>query len=94
MVDTLDGMDKDSDAEQFLLSLAELSHLRPSQIKLIITSLPVAIVAKHWRVAKSLYIRFEEQMVEVDITTLRTLLMLRLHWGTRGFSSCSRGSET
>jgi len=68
VVDALDEMDQDR-MESFLQSLNELGLWRPSEIKIIITSRPVATVERILRNVKVLDVRLDKQLVEHDIGT-------------------------
>lgn len=67
VVDALDEMD-DANSD-FITQLAELGHLRPSSVKVILTSRPTANVETVMRHVKYLDIRMEEKLVDVDIAT-------------------------
>jgi hypothetical protein len=65
-VDALDEMDQIL-LEPFLQIVDELGHWRPGQIKLIITSRPVAVVERIVRNITLLDVRLDRQLVEPDI---------------------------
>ncbi|KAF9870565.1 ankyrin repeat-containing protein [Colletotrichum karsti] len=67
IVDALDEMNQDDAMEDFLQHLSTLSHWRPSDFKIVITSRPVPSVEIPLRLARSLNIRLEEDMVDADI---------------------------
>ncbi|KAF3203037.1 hypothetical protein TWF192_003320 [Orbilia oligospora] len=69
VVDALDEMDQNQGLEPFLQALSELGEWRPSKIKIIMTSRPIARIEKCLRNAKILDIRLEESAVDVDIVT-------------------------
>jgi len=69
VVDALDEMDQTKDLEPFLQSLAALAGWRPSQVKVVATSRPVAYVEKTLRTANAFHIRLEERQVDIDIAT-------------------------
>jgi ankyrin repeat protein len=65
VTDALDEMDLGND--QFLHDLVELGQWRPSNIKVLITSRPVAAVENSLRSISISHIRLEEQLVDNDI---------------------------
>ncbi|RFN49398.1 hypothetical protein FIE12Z_6293 [Fusarium flagelliforme] len=67
VVDALDEMDDGN--SDFITQLAELGHLRPSSVKVLLTSRPTANVETAMRHVKSLDVRMEEKLVDVDIAT-------------------------
>ncbi|KAK4186673.1 ankyrin [Podospora australis] len=69
VVDALDEMDQTKDLEPFLQSVAELADWRPRQLKVVVTSRPVAYIEGPLRKAKAFHLRLEEQQVDVDIAT-------------------------
>jgi ankyrin repeat protein len=66
VVDALDEMDQTA-LEPFLKILDDLGHWRPSEIKFIITSRPVAIVERIVRNIRLLDVRLDKELVEPDI---------------------------
>ncbi|RDW75540.1 ankyrin-2 [Coleophoma cylindrospora] len=66
VVDALDEMDQTA-LKGFLEILDELGHWRPRNIKLIVTSRPVAIVERILRNLRLLDIRLDRQLVQADI---------------------------
>lgn len=66
VVDALDEMDQTA-LKPFLQILNELGHWRPGEIKLIITSRPVAIVDRIVRNLSLLDVRLDRKLVEPDI---------------------------
>ncbi|KAK6507157.1 hypothetical protein TWF481_005605 [Arthrobotrys musiformis] len=69
VVDALDEINQNQDLEPFLQSLIELGEWRPSQVKIVITSRPIAYIEGYLRAAKPINIRLEEEKVDVDIAT-------------------------
>ncbi|KAK6521321.1 hypothetical protein TWF506_001545 [Arthrobotrys conoides] len=69
VVDALDEINQNEDLEPFLQSLIELAEWRPSQVKIVITSRPIAYIEGYLRAAKPINIRLEEKKVDVDIAT-------------------------
>ena len=67
VADALDEMDRGND--EFLKALARLGLWRPGQVKVLITSRPVATVEAPLREFTALRIRLEEQLVDSDIAT-------------------------
>ncbi|KAF4456094.1 hypothetical protein F53441_1709 [Fusarium austroafricanum] len=67
VADALDEMDEGN--KGFITQLAELGHLNPSSIKVLLTSRPTANVESEMRGVKPLHIRMEEKLVDVDIAT-------------------------
>ncbi|KAF7551279.1 hypothetical protein G7Z17_g5140 [Cylindrodendrum hubeiense] len=67
VADALDEMDQGND--DFVQMLANLGHWRPSRIKVVMTSRPVATVETPMRRIESIRIRMEEALVDVDIST-------------------------
>ncbi|KAK6723006.1 hypothetical protein SNK04_001859 [Fusarium graminearum] len=65
VADALDEMDDENN--DFIAQLAEFGHMKPSSIKVILTSRPTANVEAAMRGIKSLSIRMEEKLVDVDI---------------------------
>ncbi|KAF4975155.1 hypothetical protein FZEAL_8032 [Fusarium zealandicum] len=67
VVDALDEMDQGN--EDFIRSLAELGHWRPSTVKVLMTSRPVASVEMPMRRIDYVEVRMEERLVDIDIAT-------------------------
>ncbi|KAH8692272.1 ankyrin repeat-containing domain protein [Talaromyces proteolyticus] len=67
IVDALDEMDQGND--HFLHELVELGNWRPSNIKVLITSRPVATVERALGFNSMPQLRLEEQLVDIDIVT-------------------------
>lgn len=67
VVDALDEMDQGND--DFMLELASLGCWRPSNVKVLITSRPIATIENTLRSASIPQIRLDEVLVDVDITT-------------------------
>ncbi|KAK1751383.1 ankyrin repeat-containing protein [Echria macrotheca] len=67
VVDALDEMDQTDDLEPFLRSLIEFASWRSGQVKVVITSRPVAYIEGPLRTARALHIRLEEKQVDMDI---------------------------
>ncbi|KAK4447258.1 ankyrin repeat-containing protein [Podospora aff. communis PSN243] len=67
VVDALDEMDQTKDLEPFLHSVAALAGWRPSQVKVVATSRPVAYIEQPLRTARAFHIRLEERQVDKDI---------------------------
>ncbi|KAF5013105.1 hypothetical protein FDECE_875 [Fusarium decemcellulare] len=67
VVDALDEMDQGND--DFLLSLADLGHWRPSIVKVLMTSRPVVGVEAPMRGVSCVSIRMDERFIDVDIST-------------------------
>jgi hypothetical protein len=67
VADALDEINHGND--EFLQSLATLGRWKPGKVKVLITSRPVPSVEIPLRKAKTLHIRLEEKMVDVDIST-------------------------
>lgn len=67
VADALDEMDQRND--EFIRCLADLGHWRPSQVKVMITSRPVATVEDPMRRITYGEIRMDERFVDVDIAT-------------------------
>ncbi|OJJ78555.1 uncharacterized protein ASPGLDRAFT_182453 [Aspergillus glaucus CBS 516.65] len=83
VTDALDEMDEGND--WFLHSLVELGQWRPSNVKFLITSRPVASVEAPLRTFPVLQIRLEERLVDLDIATyvqhkLRNSPIPKEHW--------------
>ncbi|KAF9767657.1 hypothetical protein IL306_015141, partial [Fusarium sp. DS 682] len=66
VADALDEMD-DGNSE-FISQLAELGHWKPSCVKVLLTSRPTANVEAAMRGMKSLDLRMEEKLVDIDIS--------------------------
>lgn len=66
VVDALDEMDQAA-LEPFLQMLDELGQWRPGEVKLIITSRPVAVVERVVRNLRLLDVRLDKELVEPDI---------------------------
>ncbi|KAH6879497.1 hypothetical protein B0T10DRAFT_464535 [Thelonectria olida] len=66
LVDALGEMDQES-LESLLQHFYELSQWHPLEVKLVMTSRPVAVVEKIARAVKVLDIRLDKQRVESDI---------------------------
>lgn len=69
VVDALDEMDQGSDASTFLQHLSELANYRPSRIKIIMTSRPVASIDRLLPSKSMLRLRLDEENVDQDIST-------------------------
>ncbi|KAJ4313076.1 hypothetical protein N0V84_009610 [Fusarium piperis] len=67
VVDALDEMDQYND--DFVRSLADLGHWRPSTVKVLMTSRPVVNVETPMRGISCIDIRMEEDLIDVDIAT-------------------------
>ncbi|KAL4727267.1 hypothetical protein ACLX1H_006173 [Fusarium chlamydosporum] len=67
VADALDEMDEGN--SEFVTQLAELGHLRPSSVKVLLTSRPTANVEAAMRGVDFLNIRMEEALVDIDIAT-------------------------
>lgn len=67
VADALDEMDEGN--SEFITQLAELGHLRPSSVKVLLTSRPTANVEAAMRGVDFLNIRMEEALVDIDIAT-------------------------
>lgn len=83
VTDALDEMDRGND--EFLLSLAELGQWRPSKIKVLITSRPVATIENCLRSISMPEIRLEEHLVDADIVAyvqcrLQSSSIPESHW--------------
>lgn len=83
VTDALDEMDNGNDG--FLHSLVELGQWRPSNIKVLITSRPVASLEAPLRTFPFLQIRLEERLVDLDIAAyvqhkLRNSPIPKEHW--------------
>ncbi|KAF3925695.1 Tankyrase-2 [Arthrobotrys entomopaga] len=69
VVDALDEMDQNRDLEPFLKSLTDLGKWRPSRVKIIMTSRPIAYIERYLKPANPINVRLEEKMVDLDIAT-------------------------
>lgn len=83
VTDALDEMDQGND--DFLLTLVQLGQWSPSDVKVLITSRPVATVENALRSVPIPQIRLEERLVDIDIATyvqyrLRSSSVPREHW--------------
>ncbi|KAF4999305.1 hypothetical protein FGRMN_2533 [Fusarium graminum] len=67
VADALDEMDNGN--SDFVTQLAELGHLSPSSVKVLLTSRPTTNVEVAIRSLKPLSLRMEEKFVDVDIAT-------------------------
>ncbi|KAK7418673.1 hypothetical protein QQZ08_011147 [Neonectria magnoliae] len=67
VVHALDEMDQGNN--DFLRSLADLGHWRPSRVKVLMTSRPVPTVEASMRGSDYLDVRIDEALVDVDIST-------------------------
>jgi hypothetical protein len=67
VADALDEMDDEN--SDFITQLAELGCWKPSSVKVVLTSRPTANVEAAMRGVKSIDIRMEEKLVDVDIAT-------------------------
>ncbi|OAL50220.1 ankyrin [Pyrenochaeta sp. DS3sAY3a] len=67
VVDALDEMDYTQDTEIFLQQLSDLAHWRPSQVKILATSRPVAMIERALRKESMLHLRLKEEEVDIDI---------------------------
>ncbi|KAF7550768.1 hypothetical protein G7046_g7911 [Stylonectria norvegica] len=67
VADALDEMDQGN--ADFISSIVDLAHWRPSHIKVLMTSRPVAAVETPMRQKKYIDIRLEERLVDIDIAT-------------------------
>ncbi|KAF5008872.1 hypothetical protein FDECE_4896 [Fusarium decemcellulare] len=67
LVDALDEMDQE-ELEIFLQDFYELAECQPVQVKLFMTSRPVAVIEKIARTVKVLDIRLDKERVAPDIT--------------------------
>ncbi|KAM0417054.1 hypothetical protein ACHAPT_012960 [Fusarium lateritium] len=65
VVDALDEMDQYND--DFVRSLADLGHWRPSTVKVLMTSRPVVSVETPMRGIGCIDIRMEESLIDIDI---------------------------
>lgn len=84
VTDALDEMDEGNDG--FLHSLAELGQWRPLNVKVLMTSRPVASVETSLRRFPIQQIRLEERLVDLDIAAyvqyrLRGSSIPKEHWG-------------
>lgn len=84
VTDALDEMDEGNDG--FLHSLVELGQWRPSNVKVLITSRPVASVETSLRRSPIQQIRLEERLVDLDIAAyvqykLRGSSIPKENWG-------------
>ncbi|KAH7129175.1 hypothetical protein EDB81DRAFT_950881 [Dactylonectria macrodidyma] len=68
VIDALDEMDQ-AGLEPFRHHFYELGKWRPFEVKLLMTSRPVAVVEKIVRAVKVLNVRLDKQRVESDIST-------------------------
>ena len=68
IVDALDEMDEGQDTDAFLHHLSDLADWKPSQVKILITSRPVASVERHLRKETLLRLRLDEEKVDRDIS--------------------------
>ncbi|KAM5358037.1 hypothetical protein ACJZ2D_015659 [Fusarium nematophilum] len=67
VIDALDEMDQGND--DFIASLAGLGRWRPSTVKVLMTSRPVASVERPMRPISYIGARMEERLVDLDIST-------------------------
>ncbi len=67
VVDALDEMNQSTATEQFLQDLNQLSQWRPSRIKVLMTSRPIATIERALRMEKLLCLKMEEKAVDSDI---------------------------
>ncbi|ORX94358.1 ankyrin repeat-containing domain protein [Clohesyomyces aquaticus] len=67
VVDALDEMNQGQNTDEFLHQLTELAQWRPSQIKILTTSRPLATIERTFRLEKMLHLRLDEKKVDLDI---------------------------
>ncbi|KAH8691002.1 ankyrin repeat-containing domain protein [Phaeosphaeriaceae sp. PMI808] len=69
VVDALDEMDYTPETDIFLQNLSDLAQWRPSQVKTLVASRPVANIERALRKESLLHLRLDEDQVDVDIGT-------------------------
>jgi ankyrin repeat protein len=67
LADALDEMDGGRDADDFLQNLTDLANWRPSRVKVMITSRPVANLERVLRLEKILHLKLDKGLVHADI---------------------------
>jgi ankyrin repeat protein len=67
LADALDEMNSGRDADDFLQNLTDLANWRPSQVKVMITSRPVANLERALRLNKILRLKLDKGLVDADI---------------------------
>jgi ankyrin repeat protein len=67
LADALDEMNSGRDADDFLQNLTDLANLRPSRVKVMITSRPVANLERALRLEKILRLKLDKGLVHADI---------------------------